>query len=359
MLWLLAVMAAPAAVASVLGTGLVLRALRRRAILDRPNERSSHDTATPIGGGLAVVAVIVFEWLLIWLLDSFGVLSFPYEVPLLLVIASGLAAVSWYDDLHGLKVSTRLLVQAAAVTAGLATLSADGNIFQGVLPYALDVVAAAFLWLWFINLTNFMDGIDGITGIEGGSIGLGVALLAALAAAGSVIDNASVAGVLAIYGIVLAAALAGFLVWNWRPAKIFLGDVGSVPIGFLLGWLLLETAGSGLWAAAILLPLYYLADATITLLLRALRRERIFRAHRSHFYQRAARRFGSHATVVLAILALNIGLIALALISATRENAALPALAVGIVLTAGLLWYFGRNESGRDQSDGAPASQGP
>ena len=135
--------------------------------------------------------------------------------------------------------------------------------------------------------------------------------------------------------------------------------MGSVPIGFLLGWLLLETAGSGLWAAAILLPLYYLADATITLLLRALRRERIFRAHRSHFYQRAARRFGSHATVVLAILALNIGLIALALISATRENAALPALAAGVVLTAGLLWYFGRNESGRDQSDGAPASQGP
>ena len=224
------------------------------------------------------------------------------------------------------------------------------------MPYALDVVLAAFLWLWFLNLTNFMDGIDGITGIEGGSIGLGVALLAALAAAGSVIDSASVAGVLALYGIVLAAAAAGFLVWNWQPAKIFLGDVGSVPIGFLLGWLLLETAGAGLWAAAILLPLYYLADATITLLLRALRHERIFQAHRSHFYQRAAQRFGSHATVVLAISALNIGLIALALISATIENTSVPALAAGVVMTAGLLWYFGRNESGRDQSDKAPAS---
>ena len=165
MFWVLAVIAAFAAVASVLGTGLVLRGLRARAIVDTPNERSSHETAKPVGGGLAVLAVIVFECLLIWLLDSIALSSFPYEVPLLLVIATALAAVSWYDDLLGLKVGTRLFVQAAAVTAGIATLSADGYVFQGLLPYALDVVLAAFLWLWFINLTNFMDGIDGITGI--------------------------------------------------------------------------------------------------------------------------------------------------------------------------------------------------
>ncbi len=351
MLWLLAVVAGPAAVTSALGTGLVLRRLRERAILDHPNARSSHERPTPVGGGLAVVAVIVVEWGLIWFLDALGIGDFSYKVPLLLLLTAILAAVSWYDDLRGLNVRTRFAIQTAAVFAGIATLTADGFTFQGLLPYIIDVILTVYVWLWFINLTNFMDGIDGITGIEGGSIGLGVALIGVLAAAGSLTGNVFVSETIGLYSVILAAAVAGFLVWNWQPAKIFLGDVGSVPIGFLLGWLLIETAGAGLWAAAILLPLYYLADATITLACRLARRERVFQAHRSHFYQRAARRLGSHASVVLAILGLNIALIALALISATQENGAVPALIVGVVLTAGLLWYFGRKGPERAAAD--------
>ena len=222
--------------------------------------------------------------------------------------------------------------------------------------YGLDVALSAYLWLWFINLTNFMDGIDGITGVESGSIGVGI-----LVAAPLMIVGASELGILVststgLYAVALAAAAAGFLYWNWQPAKIFLGDVGAVPLGFLLGWLLLETAGAGLWPVAILLPLYYWADATITLVRRALRREPLFQAHRSHFYQTAAQRMGSHAPVVLAVLALNAALVALAYVTAWRPELTALSLIAGGAVTVALLWYFGR---GGARAERAPPGNQP
>src|SRR5581483_10922484 len=144
----------------------------------------------------------------------------------------------------------------------------------------------------FVNLFNFMDGIDGITGVETTAIGLGTAMAAALIGDG---DRATLA---------LCAAAAGlaFLRWNWHPAKLFLGDVGSVPLGYLLAWLLLNLAIRGLWAPALILPLYYLADATLTLLGRAVRGERLWQAHRRHFYQRALGADGNHAAVARYVL---------------------------------------------------------
>ena len=341
MIWTVVVVAGLAAAAAALGTGIALRIARERAILDHPNRRSSHAAPIPTGAGIAVVTVIVFEWLLIWGLTAAGSdTGFTDPMPLLCLLAAALAAVSWYDDLKGLSPVARLVVQAGVILIGISTLSAHGRIFQGALPYGLDVAVSAYLWLWFVNLTNFMDGIDGITGVETASIGVGIALLAPLIVAAGLAQSIFVSSSLVLYATVLAAAAVGFLFWNWQPAKIFLGDVGSVPLGFLGGWLLLEAAGSGLWAAALLLPLYYLADATITLLRRVARREAIFEAHRSHFYQRAARAIGGHAPVTLAILALNIALIALAIVSAVRPENAVAALVAGAVLTLGLLWYF-------------------
>src|SRR3546814_9909535 len=130
-------------------------------------------------------------------------------------------------------------------------------------------------------------------------------------------------------GASIAAAAAGFLWWNWHPAKVFLGDVGSVPLGFMLGWLLLGLAAAGHWAPALILPLYYLADATITLACRALRRERVWRAHREHFYQRAVQRGRSHATVSRAVFGVNACLAALALASLTAPWMALVAAEIG------------------------------
>ena len=134
--------------------------------------------------------------------------------------------------------------------------------------------------------------------------------------------------------------MAGFLPWNWSPARIFLGDVGSVPLGYLLGWLLLLAAIEGAWAAALILPAYYLADASLTLLRRAARGEKVWRAHRQHAYQRAVRGGLSHRWVAGALAALNLVLIALAVLLAPDWPWA--ALAAAGLAVFGLLAYFER-----------------
>ncbi len=339
MVWLVLVIAALAAWAAThFGTGMVLGALERRAILDRPGARSSHATPTPRGGGLAVIAAVVVVW-------AAGALALPGAsgaVGLILALAVALAAISWLDDLRGLAVAARLATQVAVVALGLLALPQGGLVFQGLLPPSLDLVLAGLLWLWFVNLFNFMDGIDGITGVESTCIGLGLCLVAL--AAGWRADAA-------LFGLSLAAAAAGFLRWNWHPARIFLGDVGSVPLGYLLGWLLLWAAADGLWAPALLLPLYYVADATITLGRRLLRRERVWQAHRDHFYQRAARAAGSHAPVARAVLIANLPLIALALLAALAPPARAPSLILGGAVVGLLLWYLRRQSTKASHAD--------
>ena len=126
---------------------------------------------------------------------------------------------------------------------------ATGLILQGTAPALVDHALAAATWLWFVNLFNFMDGIDGLSGVEGASLGLGAFLLALLGAAPAGLGP---------LGLALAGVSLGFLLWNWHPAKIFLGDVGSIPLGYLAGWLMLALAASGAWQVALLLPAYYL-----------------------------------------------------------------------------------------------------
>ena len=141
----------------------------------------------------------------------------------------------------------------------------------------------------------------------------------------------SIPGTDAAFALLIVAACAGFVVWNWHPAKIFLGDIGSVPLGFLLGWLLLALAARGPWEAALILPLYYLADATLTLLRRGARGEKVWQAHREHFYQQAVQNGRSHARVSLAIAGANAGLLLLALLAVSApENPAIRLGAVGV-----------------------------
>lgn len=321
-------------IGAVGGVGVLIRVLRRRAILAQPNERSSHTIPTPHGGGIAVVAVIAILW------GGRAFASGDLWLGAVLAAALGLAAVSWIDDLRSLSAITRLAAQGVAVAVGTASLLDDGFFFQGFLPGWLDPLAAALGWIWFVNLFNFMDGIDGISGVETACVGGGAALVAMLAP-----DLAPETAALAsVSGLTLAAAALGFLVWNWHPAKVFLGDVGSVPLGFLLGWVLLDLAAAGLWAPALILPLYYLADATITLAQRALRGEKIWRAHREHFYQRAtqngpARPGRSHAEVSLTILICNLVLVALAVAALSWPWTALSAATLTV---ATLLWRLGR-----------------
>jgi UDP-N-acetylmuramyl pentapeptide phosphotransferase/UDP-N-acetylglucosamine-1-phosphate transferase len=322
MSWAL-LLAALVFLATVAGTRAILPYLIRRAVMDLPNERSSHTVPTPRGGGVAVMACVLLGWLASSLLDAS-----PPHLLLISGLAALLALISWLDDRKGLGPLLRLLVQAACVGLGLYALP-PGPVLQGWLPFALDRAFAGLAWLWFLNLYNFMDGIDGITGVETASLGIGIALLSALGGLEGL-------GLLPP-ALVLAAASLGFLVWNWHPARIFLGDAGSVPLGFLLGWLLLILAAQGLWAAALILPAYYLADATITLVRRLLKGEKVWQAHRSHFYQKAVQSGWSHAQVSQRILLANAGLIALAAMSLERPW---PALGGACLVVLALLYLL-------------------
>ncbi|HEX9536056.1 MAG TPA: glycosyltransferase family 4 protein, partial [Stellaceae bacterium] len=262
----------PAALAVATGlltcltTKVLIPILAHREILDRPNQRSSHRVAMPRGGGIAVIGSILLAWIV--LAQTETVPSGVFEITLGAVL---LAAVSWLDDLRGLSPVVRLLAQAAAVAIGIFVLAGPRDLVY--------LTAIGLLWIWWINLFNFMDGIDGLAGSEVAAIGAGLLLFGSVGAA---FDPALQALAAAVIG-----AAIGFLVWNWSPARIFLGDVGSVPLGYVLGFLLLDLAVRGHWAIALILPLYFLADATITLARRLLRGERVWQAHREHFYQQA------------------------------------------------------------------------
>jgi len=307
------------------GTGALLPFLRARAILDHPNERSSHETPTPKGGGLALMTVVLTAWVATGLyLESSTFLTWALPG-----VALALAGLSWVDDLRGLPPVMRLTVQITAVSAILLLRPMPEAFFQGLLPHVLDALLAGIIWVWFINLFNFMDGIDGITSIETIIIGVGIILIGE--------------GPTALLGGILAAAAAGFLKWNWHPAKVFMGDVGSVPLGFLLGWLLLDMAKDGYWATALILPAYYLADATITLICRVLKGEKVWQAHRQHFYQQAVQRGLSHANVTAGVAVLGAFLVNLAWFS---ENGwTLQALSAALVFTLVFLFFLKGRQS--------------
>jgi len=317
------------------GTTLVRRMLLHRDVLDRPNERSSHARPVPRGGGIAVIGVVLGAWLALALRDGSLAGLWP-----LLAAALALALVSFLDDLRSLPAAPRLAAHAAAVALGaLVLLPGDALLFGGALPWALDRLVVALAWLWFVELFNFMDGIDGITGVETIAVAGGLALIALVMGQGP----------LAPYAAVLVGAAAGFLVLNWHPARIFLGDVGSVPLGYLLGWLLAwQACVEGLWWLALLLPLYHWGDATTTLLRRGLKREKVWQAHRSHAYQVAVQAGWGHGAVSGMIALLNAWLVALALGAALGVLAPWLALAIGAVSVAVALCYLrGRPAGGR------------
>ncbi|MBB4264611.1 MraY family glycosyltransferase [Roseospira visakhapatnamensis] len=343
------ILAALAAVLTVAGVRLAELWLRRRALLDHPNARSSHSVPTPRGGGLAVMAVAVP--LLAWDAATRPA-TMGGGLPWALILGGvGLAVVSWWDDLRNLPARARLLAHVMACVAGLLLLPLPGPVFQGWLPGVLDPLAAVLAWAWFVNLVNFMDGIDGITGVETVTVGLALALLATVPAVG---------GLPVAAPLILAGAMAGFLVWNWHPARLFLGDVGSVPLGYLLGGLLVMLAASGAWAAALIAPAYYWGDATLTLLVRAARRRPLAQAHREHAYQRAVQAGLSHARVSTVIATVNAVLVGLALASALWTPwPPLAAAAVLVLATLALLhrpprWLGGRTPAPAS----APAPRG-
>ncbi len=314
---------------------VVLRPLLVRYALARPNARSSHREPTPQGGGIAVVAAALAA---LWLGAALSPPGFAAsaQLPALTLAALVLALTGAVDDIRGLGAASRLVLQAIAVGAIVATLPASFNIIPQF-PRPLELAILLLGGMWFVNLVNFMDGIDWMTVAEVVPVAAGVALLGLIGAA----PAPAVLVALALLG-----GMIGFAPFNRPVARLFLGDVGSLPIGLMLGWILLLLAGRGHLVAALLLPLYYLADASITLGHRLLRRERVWEAHRTHFYQRATERGFSVSEVVVRVFVLNVALAALALVSAIEPDARvdLATLALGGALVAWLLGTLARGK---------------
>lgn len=263
------------------------------------------------------------------MLGVMGIADWP-SLSVILAATLLLAIVSWFDDLGGAPISIRMLAQIIIV-ATVMLLVPLGVLPQNLLPQLLEFLLIAVLWIWFINLYNFMDGIDGITAVETLCICSGVALVSFITGLGSDLFLAA---------CVVAAAVAGFLPWNWNPAKMFLGDVGSVPIGFIMGWFLLEVSGHGFWVAALILPGYYVSDATLTLLKRLICRKLIWESHREHLYQHAVAGSLTHGQASTAVGITGLWLIGCAILSVTGGSNIMVSIAAAIMGIIALLWYF-------------------
>ncbi len=322
-----------AAFSAFLCVGLIvaLRPLLQRFALAKPNARSSHREPTPRGGGIAVIAATVAA-------TELGMFNLGSAIaaPLMTVIAAAvvMAAVGAADDIRSLAVAPRLVLQALVIAAVIYALPDHLRVVP-VVPWWIERVSLFVGGLWFVNLVNFMDGIDWMTVAEVLPITGALVVLGCLGALTP--DSVVVA-------LALGGAMLGFAYFNRPVATLFLGDVGSLPIGLLLGWLLVLLAGQNNLPASLLLPLYYLADATLTLLRRLLSGERIWQAHRTHYYQRATDRGFTVTEIVARVFAINLGLgaLALATVVAHSRTVDMAALACGAVLVGWLLWAFSR-----------------
>jgi UDP-N-acetylmuramyl pentapeptide phosphotransferase/UDP-N-acetylglucosamine-1-phosphate transferase len=320
-------------VASVLVTVFLiwlLRPLLKRHALAHPNARSSHKIPTPQGGGFAVIAATLLVVIATSILSGGSAVNQP-PWPVLAATLF-IAVVGAVDDIRTIAVPPRLILQAAAIAVVLAALPNELRLAPA-LPYWLERAFIALALLWFVNLVNFMDGVDWMTVAETVPVTAGLVLFGVM---GALPRDATVVA------LALGGAIIGFAPFNKPVARLFLGDVGSLPIGLLLGWLLVQLAGTGHLAAALLLPLYYLADATLTLLRRLMNGEPVLRAHRTHFYQRATDDGFSVIQIVGCVFLLNLALIVLA--ATTLLTASLfyhaAALIAGFALVALLLYRF-------------------
>lgn len=279
----------------------LIGACRRYALrvhmLDIPNARSSHITPTPRGGGIGMVLTFLAGSILT---ASSSALP-PGVMANALLACSLVAIIGFIDDHYPLSTLLRLSVHALSSVILLSTIEVPNLLpwtASGTHIYGLDYLILGIALVWLLNLYNFMDGIDGIAAIEGLSVICGALFIL------------WINGSLEVYGSwigILGMSVAGFLIWNWPPAKIFMGDVGSGFLGFTLGCFAILTSvnqGINIWSWFILLAVF-IVDATVTLLRRLCRGDRFWMAHRSHAYQILSRRYKSHGKVTLGVLLIN------------------------------------------------------
>ena len=272
---------------SLIGTKYLKKILEYKKIFDIPNKRSSHTKPIPTGGGWIIILSIIG---IILILD-------PYDkIPGIITII-GLAFISWKDDLKNINILIRLIFQIFFISIYFICLYFFGFYSQIQLIHIVFVILA---FTWFVNIFNFMDGIDGVSTVMAVTICAGIIIAHLL--------NKS--EYFPAFEILVISACLPFLYWNWHPAKIFLGDVGSIVLGFVcilsLYWLFLE---GNTWHWVLSLPMYYILDTTITLIIRSIKGKKIWEAHREHYYQKAIQSGMSHSQVVLYIAILQVFII--------------------------------------------------
>lgn len=307
------------------------RPLLQRYALARPNARSSHRIPTPQGAGIAVIAATL---IVASLFASVASVAIP---PALLGATVLIALVGFADDIVSLPVLVRLVLQAAAVGAVVFTAPETARIVPA-LPLAVERGLILLAGTWFVNLVNFMDGLDLMTAAEVVPVTAALLLLGWLG---------ELPWPAALVAATLCGGMLGFAPFNRPVARVFLGDVGSLPIGLLLGWCLLELAFRGQTAAALLLPAYYLADSTITLFRRIARREPFWSAHRTHFYQRATDNGFAVPQVIGEVFLLNVVLAGLAILTIRAAAPAITmfALVAGAITVGFVLRRFSRPQA--------------
>ena len=329
---------------SVLLTSWVRKLALERGIIDHPNARSSHSIPIPRGGGLAIVATTLLVGVVMTTSDLID-----HDLALALLGGLPVAWIGFRDDRGSVSVGVRLAVHAAAaiwamyVLGGLPAVQIGENrVDLGMLGHVLGTLAI----MWSLNLFNFMDGIDGIAASE--------AVFAAGCGGLLWLMEGEVSSVTAA-GLTIAAASAGFLCWNWPPAKIFMGDVGSSFLGFVVAVIAIAATrdyagGIFVW---LILGAVFIADATATLLRRLLRAERVYEAHRSHAYQILSQRWGSHLPVTLSMLTLNgVVLLPLAWLAMRHQEQAWLVASVTLVSLAILAFLVGAGRTTSPPCDG-------
>lgn len=315
---------------------LALTPLFRNVALAVPTHRSAHKTPTPQWGGLAISVAAIGATAVAASIagvdgEAASSLSMVLLAALLLLLLGGV------DDLVTLGAAIKLIVQAAAVVLLVAALPHEIR----VLPFLPVVVERALLFVgvvWFVNLVNFMDGLDWMMVAEVVPITAGIAIIARLVA----LPPEALLLALALNG-----AMLGFAPFNRPVARLFMGDMGSLPVGLLVAWLLIMLAGAGHLVSALLLPLYFLADTGVTLVRRARAGERLWIAHRSHFYQRGRDNGLSNMQIIARVLAVNVALVGLATLSAVAQSHVSHALAfiAGLCLVGWLMIDLSRSRA--------------
>jgi Fuc2NAc and GlcNAc transferase len=309
------------ALLSLLLTGLASWYASRAGLWDHPGERHSHTVSTPRGGGIGLVLSLMLVSTL-WVPQHMPGYWFNCVAPGMAV----LALLGWWDDHKALSARFRFLVQLA-VCVFLLSYAWQAGFIGGAVPLVL-----AGLWvLWLTNLYNFMDGSNGMAGTQG--------LFAAAVLAWLYFRAGDPQSMLLC--LLLAAACAGFLPWNLGRARVFMGDVGSLALGFIFAALILYGIGSGAFSLplGLLVMALFLADSTLTLLARVIRGERWYNAHRQHLYQRLIARGWTHGRVLLVYQLINLVLILPGIVVAAKFPALAWPIALVMAMVLGMGWY--------------------